>query len=151
MEHRKLDEILTLIAEYAKSNNQILAIGLCGSWARGTARPDSDIDLSIITENKLIFKKTDWIEELDFEKINETIKYFEDRVYGRVWSRHVFLNSKTEIEFSFADKSWADTDNLDEGTRKVVSDGYKIIYDPQLILEKLVKKVRMSSENRPHH
>jgi len=141
MNRKKLHEILDLTLEFAKCNNHVLAVGLCGSWARGTAGPDSDIDLSIVVENKFRFKETDWLEDIDFIKINDGIDYFKDAVYGQVWSRHVFLKSKIEIEFSFADKTWADVENLDEGTRKVVSDGFKIIYDPYLILNDLSEKI----------
>lgn len=141
MEHRKLQEILNSVIDFAKSNNQVLAVGLCGSRARGTARPDSDIDLSILVKDKLRFKTSDWIENFDFGKINEKLAYYKDEIYGSVWSRHVFLESKAEIEFSFADRSWADINKLDDGTRKVVSDGFEILYDPQKILSKLVKKV----------
>ena len=142
----KLDKILDLIQVFAESNERIIAVGLCGSYARGNAKADSDIDLSILVNDKLKFKSTSWIETFDFDKINERLDFFEDKEYGRVWSRHVFLKSKIEIEFSFANISWADTENLDEGTRKVVSDGFKIIYDPQFILNKLVEKVKMISE-----
>ena len=141
MEHRKLQEILNSVIDFAKSNNQVLAVGLCGSRARGTARLDSDIDLSILVKDKLRFKTSDWIENFDFGKINEKLAYYKDEIYGSVWSRHVFLESKVEIEFSFADRSWADINKLDDGTRKVVSDGFEILYDPQKILSKLVKKV----------
>lgn len=146
MNPNKLDKLLDLIKVFAESNERIIAVGLCGSYARGNARADSDIDLSILVNDKLKFKSSTWIETFDFDKINERLDFFEDKEYGRVWSRHVFLKSKVEIEFSFANISWADTENLDEGTRKVVSDGFKIIYDPQLILTKLVEKVKMKSE-----
>lgn len=142
MEPKKLHDILDLIGEFALVNPHVFALGLCGSRARGTARPNSDIDLSILVQDKQIFRETDWLEQLKFEKINDKISRFEDKTYGKVWSRHVFLESQAEIEFSFADKSWAATDPLNEGTHKVISDGYKIIYDPHLILEKLVEKVR---------
>ena len=142
MDSAKLEEVLKVILDFARSNDQILALGLCGSHARGKARPDSDIDLSILVEDQQLFKKIDWIAQVDFGKINEKIASLRDEVYGVVWSRHVLLTSQTEIEFSFADKSWADTDNLDEGTRKVVNDGYKILYDPHQILAQLVNKVQ---------
>ena len=142
MDSAKLEEVLKVILDFARSNDHILALGLCGSHASGKARPDSDIDLSILVEDQQLFKKTDWIAQVDFGKINEKIASLRDEVYGVVWSRHILLTSQTEIEFSFADKSWADIENLDEGTRKVVSDGYKILYDPHQILAKLVKKVQ---------
>ena len=137
----KLEEILQLSFEFAKRNPKVLAIGLCGSCARGIIKPDSDIDLIILVNDKLKFKNTNWIENFDFDKINERLNSFEDKEYGKVWSRHVFLKSKIEIEFTFADASWANTKKLDEGTIKVVSDGFKSIYDPQLILDNLVEKI----------
>lgn len=141
MKHKKLDDILNVIFGFAKSNNQILAVALCGSWARGTSKPDSDIDLFILVKDKLKFKETNWIENFEFEKINDKLDYFKDEVYGQVWSRHVFLESNIEIEFSFANKSWANIKNLDNGTRKVVSDGFRVIYDPEQIFQKLIDKV----------
>ena len=117
---------------------------MCGSWARGTASPDSDIDLSIIVEDKNHFKHSNWLENFNFHKINDKIDYFTDEVYGRVWSRHVFLESKIEIEFSFADRSWADIKIIDEGTKKVVGDGYVILYDPHEILNNLVSQLMNS-------
>lgn len=141
MDQEKLDPILELMVEFAQSRNDILALALCGSWARGEAGLESDIDLSIIVKDKLKFKSTEWIEELLFSKIQESVKSFRDEVYGVTWSRHVLLKSGIEIEFGFANTSWADSDNLDDGTKKVVSDGYKILYDPQQILKNLIEKV----------
>ena len=146
MEIYKLDDILNLTVEFAQGNADVIAVGLCGSWARGNAKSDSDIDLLILVRNKSKFKKTNWIKDLAFEKINEKVEHFKDKIYGLVWSRHIFLNSKAQIEFSFAESSWANTENLDKGTHKVVSDGFKIIYDPELILNKLVEKVRIATE-----
>ena len=141
MNQEKLDQILELVVEFAQSNIHILAVGLCGSWARGEASPDSDIDLSFLVVDKKTFKSQDWLGDFPFHKIQDSIKSFRDEIYGVTWSRHVFLGSGIEIEFGFADKSWADIDHLDKGTRKVVTDGYKILYDPSKLLKKLVKKV----------
>ncbi len=141
MNSDKLKQILDLSKQLAESDENILALGLCGSWARGTPNPDSDIDISIITKDKETFRKSNWIEQIDFEHIGEQMHSYEDKDYGLVWSRHVHLQSKIEIEFSFADSSWANTDMLDKGTAKVVSDGYKIVHDPHRILEKLVEFV----------
>ncbi len=139
----KLKGILDIAVEFAQSNPEVMTMALCGSYARGEAKPDSDIDFSIIVKDKMKFKATEWVEKLNLKNLNERLEFFEDKEYGSVWSRHVFLESKIEIEFSFADISWADTENLDEGTKKVVTDGYKIIYDPQHILKKLVDKIRL--------
>lgn len=141
MGQNKFSEVINLVLEFALNNDQVLAIGLCGSWARGTPGPESDIDLSIITADKESFKITPWLEKIDFKKIDERIIRFEDKTYGQVWSRHVFLKGGTEIEFSFADRSWAEFDPVDSGTKKVVLDGYKILYDPHGILNSLMEHV----------
>ena len=69
MDQEKLDPILELMVEFPQSRNDILALALCGSWAREEAGLESDIDLSIIVKDKLKFKSTEWIEELLFSKI----------------------------------------------------------------------------------
>jgi len=100
-----------------------------------------DIVIDFAQSEEQILALALWINELAFDKIGEHIASFEDRTYGEVWSRHIFLDSQAEIELSFADKSWADIENLDRGTTKVVGDGFKILYDPQLVLEHLVKSI----------
>ena len=112
MDSERLDQILKLIAEFAGSNDEILAIGLCGSWARGSAGSNSDFDLSIIVEDKLRFKNTDWVETIDFKKINDELDYYLDKIYGRVWSRHIFLKSKTEIEWVDLERTSTTVDTI---------------------------------------
>ena len=145
MNETQVKQYLALIKTFSEGKKEILATGLCGSWARGTAHPDSDLDISFIVTDPAHFRNQDWLEDLEFSKINEEIDQFEDKTYGVVWSRHVFLRSGSEIELSFAGLSWADTKNLDKGTRKVVTDGFKILYDPNGILKKLLIKVNESN------
>jgi hypothetical protein len=45
-----------------------------------------------------------------------------DVAYGAVWSRHVALSDGSEVEFSFAAPSWANTSPVDPGTRRVIND-----------------------------
>ena len=40
--------------------------------------------------------------------------------------------------------------NVDEGTRKVASDGFKIVYDPRLILQRLIDKVIIEGDRVYH-
>ena len=148
MKQHIVKDILDITTDFAKSNNQILAVGLCGSYARGDAIPDSDLDLLILVKDKLAFKRMDWMPEVQFEKIEEEVECFKDAIYGQVWSRHIFLKNGFEIEFCFANKSWANIKNLDEGTRKVVLDGFRTIYDPQHILNKLMNKVKSDGKPR---
>lgn len=142
MHRDRFDQIIGLVHSFFTETRGVLAIGLCGSWARGTAHADSDIDLIVLVQNKGDFKSTNWIHTLAFEMIDDKIVGFEDIKYGCVWSRHVYLKSGTAIEFSFGDTSWANTEPLDTGTRKVVADGFRILYDPNRMLDKLIKKIK---------
>lgn len=66
-----------------------------------------------------------------------------------MWSRHVHLDSSnacsTEVEFSFGRSSWASIALLDPGTQRVVSDGCRVLYDPEGILAQLTKFVSAQS------
>ncbi len=137
----RLIKVLYLSVDLACTYPEILAVGLCGSWARGTQRPDSDFDLSLVTEEPDRFRSKEWIGRIDFKSFGEELESYRDADYGPTWSRHVRLSRGTEIEFGFAPQSWADTSPLDPGTRRVVENGYRIIYDPELILNRLVEKV----------
>ena len=43
-----------------------------------------------------------------------------------------------------ASPSWASTDPVDEGTRRVVEDGMRIVYDPDRLLVRLADACRGS-------
>lgn len=138
-------KVLYLAVDLACIYPEILAVGLCGSWARGSQRTDSDFDLSLITGEPNRFRSEEWLGRLDCKSFGEELESYQDANYGPTWSRHVRFSEGSEIEFRFAPLSWADTSPLDPGTRKVVEDGYRIIYDPELILNRLVEKVNLIS------
>ncbi len=141
MEPIEIKNILSLIVRFAESNDNILALGLCGSWANGSAGPDSDIDLILVVRDQDGFRSKDWIDTIEFKEVDDELDHFMDKTYGNVWSRHVILKSGLEIEFSMAKESWANHENQDEGTVRVVKDGFRILYDPYLILGRLVDEI----------
>jgi hypothetical protein len=59
--------------------------------------------------------------------------------WGRAKSLRVCYRD-LEVEYGFALPYWADIP-VDSGTRKVVSDGMKILFDPRGILAKLQQEV----------
>ncbi len=56
------------------------------------------------------------------------------RRWGTVTEKRFALSSRLEVEFAVAPPSWAATDPVDEGTRRVVTDGLSVVYDPKGIL-----------------
>lgn len=130
----KLDDLawyLTLPAE--NRYPEIAAIALFGSHARGTARPDSDIDILILTADiERFFTDDDYISNIgrfryarreNWCGLLETIRAF-------------YRQENGNLEFNLALPSWADLP-VNNDARRIAKDGMKILYDPQGILEKL--------------
>jgi uncharacterized protein len=139
----KIKLILEQVAWWAACRADIAAVVLVGSWARGAARVDSDVDLMILTNSPTVFRQDEtWINEIRWTSIDVEIDDWEDKDYGAVWSRHIYLNDETEIEFSFGFLSWASIEPVDAGTFRVISDGCQILYDPEGLLRKLISAVK---------
>jgi hypothetical protein len=55
------------------------------------------------------------------------------------------LPSGLEIELCIANLKWAATDPIDEGTKRVVSDGIQVLHDPKGLLNHLVERTHEST------
>jgi len=103
-------------------------VALVGSWARGDAGPDSDLDVVLLTTSpEAYMDSTPWPDA----ELGET------HDWGGLTERRLRLPSGLELELDIAPLAWASTDPLDEGTRRVVRDGMRILHDPDRLLEKL--------------
>lgn len=131
-----INQFLTKFTEWAKDQEGILAVALVGSHARGVARTDSDVDLVIIIDKPEIYLNSDqWIKT--FGEVKELKK--ED--YKLVQARRVFYESGLEVEYGITTPEWAKTDPVDEGTRRVVTDGAKILCDKNGLLQLLLDTI----------
>ncbi|OGE18630.1 hypothetical protein A3J19_04000 [Candidatus Daviesbacteria bacterium RIFCSPLOWO2_02_FULL_41_8] len=139
-----MKEVVNLFLEefkqWATSQDNIKAVALVGSYAKGTAKPDSDIDLVIITNDpKSLLEDVQWLQNFG------QIKEIKNEDWGLVQSKRVFYESGLEIEFGIATPEWAKTDPTDPGTKRVISDGAKILYDKNGILQSLLSTLPPSS------
>ncbi|WP_445383082.1 nucleotidyltransferase domain-containing protein [Robiginitalea sp. IMCC43444] len=139
-----IQPIISRVKHFVSKREDVLALALCGSYARGAAGPHSDIDLLFLVSSKVLLKNSEWLQELNLHGMDDAIISHRDVTYGNVWSRHVSLRSGSKIEFTFAEQCWAATDPTDPGTIKVVRDGFQILYDPHHLLEQLLKKVLLN-------
>lgn len=112
---------------WGEERSDILGIALVGSHARGASKPDSDVDLVVLCESPAVLLRGDWPSR--FGAIQSAT--IED--YGALKSRRVFYRSGLEVEFGIAGPSWADAP-LDAGTRKVLADGARVLYDPSQLI-----------------
>ncbi|MBE0496988.1 MAG: nucleotidyltransferase family protein [Campylobacterales bacterium] len=75
------EEILTFLREHKDELRQkyaVTEIGLFGSYARGTAHQNSDIDLAIVTTKKDFFVREDLREYLQKSfKVSVDVGYFD--------------------------------------------------------------------------
>ncbi len=138
----RVDLILAALVEWTGRRSDLLAVALVGSWARGEPEPGSDLDVLLLTANPGRFRSSAaWVDEIGWQRAQCKVVDWQDRRYGVVWSRHLRLDPAGEFEMSFAWPSWADTDPIDPGTRRVVSDGFSVLSDPADLFGRLLAAV----------
>ncbi len=135
----EFESVLASTVTWAKGRPDIRAAGLVGSWARDQATMGSDVDIAVLTDDVDAYVTgTAWVEDVAGPRAH----LVGTRQWGLLTERRVMLlPSGFEVEYGFAPPSWADTAPLDEGTAGVVTDGMRILYDPEGLLGRLTAVV----------
>jgi hypothetical protein len=134
--------IVSAVADWAICREDIRAMALVGSWARGDPHQESDVDLLLISDRADEYRaRQEWLAEIDFESAGYGVASSKDASYGVVWSCHVAMLPTAMVELTFARRSWAQADTVDAGTRRVVKDAFRIIIDKDRTLAELVSVV----------
>ena len=119
----ELQHFLAAIKAWAEDQPDIQGVLLVGSHARGTARPDSDVDLVVLTTSP-----ERYLDSISFaEKFGPVSKWAKED-WGAVTSMRVWYQHGLEVEYGIALPAWAALP-LDPGTHQVISDGMQIIFD----------------------
>ncbi|SDH44651.1 hypothetical protein SAMN04488136_11660 [Vibrio xiamenensis] len=84
-----------------------------------------------------------FIENTEWAKNFGEIVHLAQEKWGVVDTVRVFYRDGWELEFNFSSLSWAYIP-VDTGTLKVVSEGFKILYDPTNCLNTLKNHVSQS-------
>lgn len=115
----------------------IVAVGLVGSYARGAAGPTSDVDLVVLTNSpEALLESDDW-----FCLFDPHAKLIRTGAFGAIQERRLRLPQGLVVEIGIGRTTWAAVDLVDPGTRRVVSDGLVILYDPSDLLSGLALAV----------
>jgi predicted nucleotidyltransferase len=131
-------EVCNSVVVWARGRADIIGVAVVGSWARSEPRMDSDIDLVILTTDKAAFTlNEDWVSVA----VSQPAELVRTQEWGPLTERRIRVASGLEIEFGFASPNWAETDPVDPGTARVVSDGCTPILDPGELLHKLIHAV----------
>jgi predicted nucleotidyltransferase len=121
----RIEEVLERTVAWARQQPDIRGLALVGSWARGGARADSDVDLVVLTSRRDRYLEEDgWTAALGSARVLRT------EAWGPLTERRLLLEDGLEVEVGIAEPAWAATDPVDPGTRRVVTDGLRILHDP---------------------
>ena len=124
-------ELIARVSKWAQRDDRVIAAAVCGSHARGEARPDSDIDFCLLTTDPAsLLDDRSWI--FEFGADARIAGPVED--YNLVQSIRVFYGM-TEAEFGVTDEAWAKLP-IDLETAGVINNGLQILYDPEGRLER---------------
>jgi uncharacterized protein len=140
----KAPEILSKVTAWAGREPSLAGLLLVGSYARGTPRADSDLDLMLLSTDPAPFLQNHaWIRTFGaYGKIAR-------EKWGLVETLRVTFNPSCEVEFNFALPGWASVSPIDPGTFQVVADGAKVLFDPSGRLKELLEAVAALAEAGP--
>ena len=128
---KRVAELLQAATEWARAQPDIAALALVGSYARGEARPDSDLDLVVITSDPARY-----LADLSWTTRFGEVSHFQLEDYGKVTSVRVWYADGLEVEYGLTAEDWAALP-LDEGTRAVISNGMKVLFEQGDMLSRL--------------
>lgn len=128
-----LDFLLNKFKEWSEQQSHIKGVALVGSFARGDFNFMSDVDFIIISTNKELTLK---IIQSDFHYGD--INSYQLEEWGILTSLRIFYRNGLEVEYGVATKQWVD-EPLDEGTKNVVKNGFKIITDRKNIFSSVTR------------
>ncbi len=159
---KEFESVRRAVITWAERDEAIVAVLLVGSWARDAATMASDVDVVVIGETDRFINDADrFINDAD-RFIDDADRFIDDADgsqaepdwiepvlgpgsrlvrsadWGAVIERRAKLPSGCEVEFGFAQTSWAAVDPVDAGTRRVVTDGCRIWYDSTGLLSRLL-------------
>jgi uncharacterized protein len=135
---REFDAVLASALAWAGTQPSVAALGLAGSWARAAATMSSDVDLVVLSDERQHYlTSTDWVAPA----LGSAGQVVRTQAWGPLTERRIRLPSGFLVECGFAPRRWASVAPLDEGTVRVVADGFAVLYDPEGLLERLVTAV----------
>src|SRR5512145_2311064 len=95
-------DFLRRLQAWAERREDVRALVIVGSVARGDARPDSDVDVVLLTTDPPAYlARTDWMAAFGEQGVVGRENY------GRVTSLRTFYADGVEVEFAIAPADWA--------------------------------------------
>lgn len=118
-----IEQVLERIRAWGSTRDDVRALLLVGSQARGEARHDSDVDIVIVTTTQSSYlEDTSWVSRFGH------VLSVQLEEYPPTTSVRASYDDGIEIEFGIAPPDWA-SPPFDSGTLKVVRDGIRVLFD----------------------
>lgn len=125
----EVSALLLTVSTWARSDNNIRALVLVGSYARGVPRRDSDVDIVVITVDLSSYLDDDrWL-----DIVTPHAQTVREQQWGPVTERRRRLPSGLEVEIGITTPAWAALP-LDPGTHRVLADGARCLHDPDRLI-----------------
>lgn len=133
-------KFLIVLLKWAWYLYEVRALILVGSFARGEARPDSDIDIRLIVSDPDTYTHDFlWLRSLG------SVTEVAVRRYGRVTSLEVVFVDLPRIEFGISDTGWALAPN-DSGAIRSAREGMLVLMDRDGNSTDLSREFRKSAQ-----
>jgi predicted nucleotidyltransferase len=133
-----VSDFLHRVTDWSASQPTISGVALVGSYARGEARADSDIDLVLLcTEPDAFLTDISWL------YLFGAVEKCQAEDWGQVRSLRVHYRESFEVEFGITSRVWAALP-IDPGTRHVVVHGIRLLVDREGLLGRLLEVVTAS-------
>ena len=116
----EVERVLAAFADWASLRADVVAVGLVGSWARGTARPDSDVDVVVVST-----APETRVAAATGRPGLSAAPVLRRRRWGVLVETRLGLPDGLEVEVGVVPTGWTSPRG-----RRVVRDGMRILYDP---------------------
>ncbi|HZX03720.1 GNAT family N-acetyltransferase [Kribbella sp.] len=129
-----VDEVVDQAVRWAADRADIRGLAMVGSWARDAARMTSDLDVIVLTDvPERYLENDDWLDAFGAVGV----------VRRQQWGPYlteirIVRASGLEVEVGITATAWAGTTPVDPGTRRVITDGVRVLHDPERLLADLV-------------
>ncbi|GAA2281866.1 hypothetical protein GCM10010145_62000 [Streptomyces ruber] len=130
--HQEVAALLEWAKQWVGGRTDVAGLLLVGSWARDAARDDSDVDLVLLSDDPSLYD----VESLADQSALGT--FVTTRSWGPITEWRFVRESGLEIELCVGTPDWASTSPVDAGTRRVVSDGARSLYDPRGLIAEII-------------
>lgn len=136
---RRVAALLAAVEPWARREPGVDGVALAGSWAAARARPDSDVDLVVVTPDRARWAT-------DHRRWAAGLVGDAELTWQQDWGPwltevRLRLGDGLEVEVGLVDPEWTRTDPVDPGTARVVADGWVVLHDPHGVLARLARAV----------